>query len=342
MSLAHGLGAVVVGALFVPTLAFAQETAPDAPSSGTSSAADPAPPVADRPAEPSKPTESSEERWRAILDAVFGFGATPVVSQRIAGPLITEERRSAESARFATSSINLGLAYDIRKELQAAAMLPIGFGYLSPDNSAFPNETRGSTILGNFTLGAAYKIRPTKNISVFGRLDVALPTASGDQLPDAARVSTLGHIDQKQFDRRSLLQAMTDSRGREDTASFASNHLGLVPKVAVAWTGMEKVEVDGYVKYQSLHATASQASYEGSFVVAARGSYRFHGNADATLRAWTNLPTAGADSAVAALEPQLRGHFGSFHPMVGVILPFAGELTNPYAIGVRATLAAQF
>jgi hypothetical protein len=135
---------------------------------------------------------------------------------------------------------------------------------------------------------------------------------------------------------------MSDSRGREDTAAFATNHFGIVPKVGALYKGMEKVELEGYVKYESLHATASDASYEGAVVVLARGSYRFHKYADATLRAWTNIAVAGPDSAVVLVEPQVRFHFGAIMPIVGVVLPVAGELTDPYVIGARASIAANF
>jgi hypothetical protein len=336
MRVGVALSVVVVG-LSSSSLAFAQVTLEDAPTATPPAVVASPKPVADKPAESATATESAEERWRASLDAVFGFGSTPVVTQKIVGPLITQESRTAGQAAYATSSLNLGLDYEINKDLSAGVLLPIGFGSLSPDGGM-----RGSTVVGNFTLGGAYRVLARKDIAVWGGLDVALPTASGGELPDPSTVPTLGHFDQKQFDRRSLLQGMSNSRGREDTASFATGHLGLVPKVALVYTGMEKLELEGYAKYESLHATASEASYEGAVVVALRGSYRFHKNGDLTLRAWTNLPVAGPDSAVAAVEPQLRGHFGSFNPLLGVVLPLAGDLITPYSVGVRATLAANF
>jgi hypothetical protein len=294
------------------------------------------PQVADKPSESTIPHAEEENRWRATLDAVFGFGATPVVSQRIVGPLLSQESRTAETARFQTTSINLGLSYEVVDHLRVGALLPLGAG------SLIPNETRGSTVVGNFTLGAEYEAHVRKNLVVFGGLDLALPTASGTELPEARDVSSLGHVDQTAFDRRSLLRAMSESRGREDSASFATDHFGIVPKVGALYNGMEKVELEGYVKYESLHATNSDASYEGGFIIAARGSYRFHKYADATLRAWTNLEVAGPDAAVLLVEPQVRFHFGAVMPIVGVILPVAGELTDPYAIGVRGSLAANF
>jgi hypothetical protein len=296
----------------------------------------PSGPVADRPADSEKPHDVEEDRWRAGFDVVFGFGATPVLSQRIVGPLLTQESRTAETARFQTTSVNLGLSYEVISNLRIGALLPLGAG------SLIPNETRGSTVVGNFTLGGEYEAHARQNLVLSLGLDVALPTASGNELPDARSASTLGHVDQTALDRRSLLQAMSDSRGREDTAAFATNHLGLVPKVGVLYTGMEKLELEGYAKYESLHATKSESEYEGAIVVAARASYRLGKHADATLRAWTNIAVAGPDATVFIVEPQARFHFGAVMPIVGVVLPVAGELTDPYNIGVRASLAANF
>ena len=310
--------------------------APAAPPAAPPALQASGPEAADRPSESSMPHHEEEDRWRATLDAVFGFGATPVLSQRIVGPFLSQEGRTAETARFQTTSINLGLSYEVVSHLRVGALLPLGAG------SLIPNETRGSTVVGNFTLGAEYEGHVRKNVVVFAGLDLALPTASGKELPEARDVSTLGHVDQTSLDRRSLLRAMSDSRGREDTAAFATGHLGIVPKVGAVYNGMEKVELEGYIKYMSLHATASEGSYEGAVVVAARGSYRFYKYADATLRAWTNIAVAGPDAAVLIVEPQVRFHFGAVMPIVGVVLPVAGELTDPYDLGVRASLAANF
>ena len=321
--------------LSISSVAGAQEehgdTAPPPPP-----ALQPSGPIADHPVDSEKPHAAEEDRWRAGFDVVFGFGATPVLSQRIVGPLLTQESHTAETARFQTTSVNLGLSYEVISHLRVGAMLPLGAG------SLIPNETRGSTVVGNFTLGGEYEAHMQKSLVLGLGLDVALPTASGNELPDPSTASTLGHIDQTALDRRSLLQAMSDSRGREDTAAFATDHLGIVPKIGVLYTGMEKIELEGYVKYESLHATKSASEYEGAVVVAARGSYRLGKNADATLRAWTNIAVAGPDSTVVIVEPQARFHFGALMPIIGVVLPVAGELTKPYDLGVRASLAANF
>ena len=318
--------------LSLPSVVLAQDATDDRVATPATSTT----PAADKPAEPAKPHDDADDRWRATLDAVFGFGATPVLSQKIIGPLVTQESRTAETVRYATTSLNLGLSNEIMNDFRVGVLLPVGFG------SVFSSATRGSTVVGNVTLGGVLQRRTSNDVTLSGGLDVALPTASGEQLPDAATIPTLGHVDQKQLDRFSLLHAMSDSRGREDTAAFTSNHLGLVPKLGAAWTASEKVDLDGYVKYQSLHATSDNAVYEGSVVVAVRGSYHLSKTVDGTLRVWTNLAVAGPDSPVAAVEPQLSARLGWVTPMVGVVLPVAGELTSPYNVGVRAVLAARF
>ncbi len=358
MRTALGLSAAVV-ALSLSSSAFAQSSTPPAPvmpvpvykdwmpgatpingssASASGSVSDPSspPPQADKPAEGATHEEEGDDRWHVSLDAVFGFGATPVVNQRLIGPLITQESRTLGTARFATQSLNLGLSYEVVRDLRIGILLPLGTG------SLYPADTRGGAIVGNLVIGGEYELHLRKGLDGYGGLDVALPTASGEELPTSEELASGSHVNQNEHDRFSLAKAMSDSRGREDTAAFAPKHLGLVPKIGAIWKARERVEIEPYLKYESLHATGTNSSYEGAFVIAARGTYRFHERVDATLRIWTNIPTAGADTAVAVAEPQLRGHFGGFMPILGVVLPVAGELTNPYVIGVRATVAARF
>src|SRR4051812_41387909 len=118
-------------AFSVASSAFAQDEA--SPSSKgadpqpVSGGIDPAatPPSIDKPSEEAPKKEEGEERWKASLDVVFGFGATPVVSQRIVGPLLTNESRTAESARFTTQSFNLGLEYELLRDFEVGALLPL-------------------------------------------------------------------------------------------------------------------------------------------------------------------------------------------------------------------------
>ena len=132
-------------ALSLPTAALAQGPESPAPPSTAS----PPPPngegaghAAEKPVEPEKAGEPAEDKWRASLDAVFGFGATPVVSQRVNGPLLSNETRTAETARYTTTSVNLGLSYELLKDFRLGVLLPVGGGSLSP------NETRASTVVG--------------------------------------------------------------------------------------------------------------------------------------------------------------------------------------------------
>lgn len=282
---------------------------------------------------------AEEERFTATVDAVIGFGSTPIVDQRIVGPLVYDESRSEKKTRYATGSFDFALDYKLTDHLHLGAMLPLGVG------SVFPAEgTRGSSLIGNVSVGGAYSTLLRDDLRLTGGIMVALPTASGEaDVPDDTYLATSGHINQTDYDRYSLNQAFERSRGREDTASYAPKHLGLVPKVSVLYTGIQRVELEAYAKYESLHATGTTASYEGDVVVLGRGTYMFNQYVDGTLRVWTNIPTAGPDTAVAAAEPQIRGHLGWLTPYAGVILPIAGpNLTSPYNVGVRFAVAGRF
>ena len=314
-------------------------TAPSSSSSpGQSSTAGAAggSPEADKPAEVSmRRADDVDGPWHITLDAVFGFGVTPVINEQITGPLLTQESRQASTARFATQSLNLGLSYAVTDQLRIGLLFPVAQGQL------FPDQTRAAGMVGNLTVRALYTSHLSANADFRGGLEVALPTATGDEIA-SADVLAAHHVNQTEQDRHSLLHAVSSSRGREDTAYYASQHLGLVPKLAIVWKAGANTEIEPYVKYSSLHPTEEVSSYEGSFVGGARLTYRFAEKVDGTLRAWVNVPVAGDDKTVAFAEPQLRGHFGPIMPILGAILPFAGELTNPYTIGVRASLLARF
>jgi hypothetical protein len=330
-------------ALFISSSAFAQETpsepSPPPPSSDPSGATIGASTgIGEQPETPPEPKEGGDERFSATVDTVIGFGVTPTVNQKIVGPTIFNETRSTGNSRFVAGSMNLGLGYKLNERIRFGAILPLGVGQLYPGE-----DTRGTTTNGNLALGGEYSVAMKKGLELSGGLDVALPTASGDELPDNAFLANSGHVDQTGYDRFSLNKAFSASRGREDTALFAPKHLGLVPKVDVIYKGISKLELEAYVKYESLHATGTNVDYEGALVVLGRGSYLLNKYIDGTVRLWTNVPVAGPDSTVVVAEPQIRGHFGAVMPLVGVVLPIVGDdLVSPYTVGVRAAVAARF
>ena len=300
----------------------------DAPSGG--------PAAAEKADEPSRRYEDGDGPWHASVDAVFGFGVTRVVNQDFVGPLLNDEKRSLTNTRFATQSIDLALSYEVSRGLRIGAMLPVGGGTI------YSSQTRQDGIIGNLTIGGEYKFRLGEGVDGYAGVGVALPTATGEELPTADDIARGTHVNQTDRDRFSLQHAMSDSRGREDIAAFAPNHLGLVPKLGLIWRASNRVEIEPYANYASLHSVQSGSSYEGAIVAGARFTYRFGEQVDATVRGWANVPVAGVDSVVAVAEPQLRGHFGRFIPLVGAILPVAGELRDPYVIGARVAVAARF
>jgi hypothetical protein len=292
---------------------------------------------ADKPDEPPVHFEDPDGRLHALVDAVFGFGATPVINQTFAGPLLTQENRSYVKARFATQSINLGLSYAVFDQLRLSVMAPVGSG------SLYADQTRETSIAGNVTVGAEYSGHLSGRVDGYAGVGVALPTATGQELPSAREFALGNHYNQTDADRFSIQRAMSDSRGREDIAAFEPNHIGVTPKLGAIWKASNRAELEPSVSYASLHPNQASSSYEGAVVVAGRATYRLGQRLDATVRVWANVPVAGdMTSVVAFAEPQLRGHFGAIYPTLGAILPFVGELRDPYVVGARAAIAARF
>jgi hypothetical protein len=292
----------------------------------------------DKPGEGETFEKEKEGKTKIFADVMFGFGVEPVVNQTIVGPYVTSESRERGAARFVTQSFLVGGSYEVSHGLRIGAMLPMGTGSFYPGD-----QRRGGAVIGNLVLGGEYEKELGRNLDGYLGLDVALPTASGDELLTQEELNRGFHVNQQQLDKFALNKAMSDSRGREDTAAFTAKHLGVVPKLGAVWRAGARLEIEPYVKYESLFGTGSNSEYEGAIVVAARGTYRITKQFDGTVRVWTNIPVAGDDKAVAVAEPQLRYRMKGFTPLVGVVLPFVGtQLTDPYVIGVRAAIAGNF
>jgi hypothetical protein len=129
----------------------------------------------------------------------------------------------------------------------------------------------------------------------------------------------------------------------EENALYEIDHVGLIPKLALGYHH-GAFHFDPYVKLENLIATKSNAehSYTGELVFGGTAAYRALPHVEPALRVWANVPLANTDfSAVAAAEPQLRFPFHDITPLVGVLLPFAGPLTNPYEVGVRIAIGGR-
>ncbi len=282
-------------------------------------------------------------RLHVWVDSVFGVGETAVVSQNPVGlggqPAAF---RRDDRAGFTTQNFDVGLSYEILNDLATGVELPLVHGSLDGSRG-----TQAMWLLGNVELDAEYVKNLTKHLLLVGSLELTLPTATASELPSQKELDEdpRASRDERAYARWSILRAAENVRGWEENHLFAPDRWGIVPRVGVLWEPIHRLEVEPYAKLGSLIGSKGQP-YEGDVVLALRASYRLHAFVDVGARVWTNVPIGGSlpqdESPVGVLEPQVRGHFGPILPVVGVVLPFAGPISNPENVGVRLAIASHF
>jgi hypothetical protein len=288
-------------------------------------------------------TEDPEKaaRLHVWADNVFGYGKTPVITTAPIRLGASEKVHSLESVRFSSQNYDLGVSYEFINDLAIGIELPVT--HITYDSAL---ESRSVWAVGNVELNAEYVRVIARHVVLVPSLEVALPTAQGEEEPTKAEVDAEpGKArDLTTLDRFSAQRAAAAARGWEENHLFAPHRFGVVPRIGLLFE-LGKLEIEPYAKMGALFSTRS-APFEGDVVLAIRGAYRIHKLLDAGVRVWTNIPVGGRlpedESPVGVAEPQVRGHFGAFLPVVGVVLPFAGPLTHPENVGLRIALAAHF
>jgi hypothetical protein len=274
-------------------------------------------------------------------DNVLGLGRTPVIevdALRLGGAPVA---RHLDSVRFSSQNFDLGVTYEFINDLAVGVEVPIIHATFES-----PLATRSTTALGNVELNAEYVRVIAKHLAFVPSLELALPTAEGDEMPTREEVDAepTKPRDLAALDRFAAQRAAAAVRGWEENHLFAPRRLGVVPRIGLLYE-LGHLELEPSAKFGALVSTRG-APFEGDVVLALRAGYRFHALFDAGLRAWTNIPVGGSlpeDVApVGVLEPQLRGHFGPVLPVFGVILPFTGPLSHPENVGIRLAVAAHF
>ena len=293
--------------------------------------------------------EEEEKKGEAFLDLVLGWGKVPFALQNLPGstmnptPYITYT--GADAVPSNVQSIIAGGEYEVAEHIVVGVRLPLTFAGFSPDNQT----GRATTSFGNIELEGAYKMHINRAVEVSGGLGVALPTATGDEIPPDLNAQA-GTVDATAFDRFSLSRAAASARGYEDNALFEPQRFGIIPKVEAEYHWKKKLTAAAYVKLENLIGTknTSDATYQryiGELVPGVRAGYRIIPQVEPALRMWLNATFAGSDEdkkTTFALEPQVIGHLGAFEPYAGVIIPVAGPPQTNGFVGVRIGVGGRF
>jgi hypothetical protein len=285
--------------------------------------------------------DGSEDKSLSIgIDFVVGSATTDAVTQNVPANLQPTGNTTIDSSKVTTYSFLIGGSIELCKHFELGLRVPFQAGTIDA-----PTYSRSASALGNIELEPEVGIPLNEGLELKLALGIALPTAQGTPIPaTAADVPSLGiGIDQSGYDRATVQKATAMTRGYEENALYEPDHLGLVPKITLSWFQREKWHVDPWVKLENLIATSSDEKFIGELVLGANAGYSVTKVFEPALRVWGNIPVTGADfKAVGVVEPQLRFHAGDGVVLAGVILPFAGPLTSPYAVGVRLAGGIRF
>ena len=287
-----------------------------------------------------------EEVGEVRLDFVVGQGDVPFVFQfppagngQLGGNGVGVTKTTALSFILSTE-------FKIASGFGAEVRLPWIDGHISPPSDGSEGPSNWFSAMGNIEVAGFFETKLMKDLSGLAAIGFALPTAQGTEGPEATEDPNSTKFDRSANNQMAVQRAAAASRGWEDNALFEPHRVGIVPKIGVKWTH-EKLALEPYIKIENLIATNDTLAhkYVGEFVGAVRGSYRAHENIEPALRMWTAIAFSGSDEdkkATFFVEPQVVGHFGPVHPVLGLILPVAGALTDPRYLAVRAAIAASF
>ncbi|HEY2515777.1 MAG TPA: hypothetical protein VGI39_33135 [Polyangiaceae bacterium] len=292
--------------------------------------------------------EAEEKNVEIVLDAVIGSAATDVLTQTQPTLNGAPPVGVMSNSRVTTESFIFGGSWEILHGLAFGVRIPFTAGEIQ--NSDY---SRGHAGFGNLEPEVEGEVRLAEKLTLQLGLGVALPTAQGSN----NNATIAGTYDQAALDVGAIQRAAAAARGFEDDALFTPKYVGIVPRLKLKFEDTGKWHVDVWAKLENMIADQTLGhdvvygdnppSYIGELVFGGAAGYNVTKEIEPALRIWANAPLSGAEPAfntvIAVVEPQLRFHLGDYTPVIGGILPIAGELATPkYAGGIRLALAGRF
>jgi hypothetical protein len=262
------------------------------------------------------------------LDFVLGFGAFPVTA-----PL-----RGAEgwgtlgSIKVNSESFIISGGYEVAEGIGVGARIPLTAGSVP----ALGDDTHGTFAFGNIELEGEVEVELSETAELVLSLGVALPTAQGSEEPELED----GELSSA-YDQFVLNRIAAASRGFEDNALYEVDRLGIIPKVALhAREG--RMLFQPYVKLENLIATNSELErgYIAELVFGSFLGVQASEHFDLGARVWGSAAFLDEVEMVGVVEPQVRAHYAPVDVVLGGIIPFAGELTDPQFGGIRLGVTA--
>ena len=300
--------------------------------------------------EEKKEEGKAEKRGAADLEVVIGAGkvdAINPVANGLTGTL-TYERRLTD---VVASGIVLSGRWDVSENFNLGIRLPIAVATLRPADDL----DRTIVNLGNVELEAELEKELNEHVEFFAGAHVALPTSFGNELPSEATLATNpASVDAVASDKFSANKAVSNAYGSENTALWLAGYLGLVPAVGVKLR-FGPVRIEPYVKVENMFSVRPESSERaiveldvGGRVAVQVASFPKQSESkthiDVGARAWGSftLTDHEGDLNIGVVEPEVRVGGEKWRVTAGVLVPFAGELTDPQWISGRLSATVLF
>ena len=295
--------------------------------------------------------EAKEEKHGAVdLEVVIGGGKVDAINP-IANGLtgqIAYERRLTDAI---ASGIVLSGRWDVSENFNLGLRLPVVVATLRPADDL----DRTIANLGNVEVEAEVEKELNEHVEFFAGAHVALPTSLGNELPSEATLATNpSSVDPIASDKFSANKAVSSAYGSENTALWLAGYLGLVPAVGVKLR-FGPVRIEPYVKLESMFSVRPESEERaiveldvGGRVAVEVAKFPKSGESkthiDVGARAWGSftLTDHEGDLNIGVVEPELRVSGEKWRVTAGVLVPFAGELTDPQWISGRLSATVVF
>ena len=285
--------------------------------------------------------EETEKRGAVDLELVIGGGkvdAVNPVSNGLTGTLSYERRLTDVIA----SGIVLSGRWDVTKSFNLGLRIPVAIATLRPTDDL----DRTIVNMGNVEVEAEYEKEIGEHVEVFVGAHVALPTSLGNELPSEATIATNpASVDSIASDKFSTNKAVSNAYGDENTALWLAGYLGLIPAAGVKLR-FGPVRIEPYVKLESMFSVRNESEERAIVELVAGGRLAVQVASvgkeskttfDVGVRAWGSftLTDHEGDLNIGVVEPEVRVGGEHWRVTAGVLVPFAGELTDPQWIAGR-------
>lgn len=281
-------------------------------------------------AKPGTHDEKKEEKEKepfvdVTADIVVGFGKVPALNLGFPSSLGIRQQAEIGRSKVTVDSYQFGAGFRLGEHLRVFGRIPFANASVRPDS---PRDSRSALAFGNLEVGAGLTAPEDKPVAFLPKFAIALPTSSGQPLPNAEEVAgnPSGEYGRAARDDYAALLAANGSRGFEESALYASKRLGFTPSIEVR-VHAGKLELTPFAAVAVLVSTATypEKRVAGDVVGGVELAAPVADWLDLALRAFVNVPFVKeerSDSLLAIAEPQVRFHAGPIKPYLGVLLPF--------------------